>query len=110
MAAEHMPPGEVVNVRAPARILTEADSELLVRTHHLEVFRYVIPAGKRVQEHAAAGLLVVQCLEGKASFTALGRTQTLLPGDLLYLPDGEPHAVDALTDTALLLTLMLNRA
>jgi quercetin dioxygenase-like cupin family protein len=99
----------VVNVRPPGRTLTEADSQLLVRTTHLEVLRYAIPAGKRVQQHAAAGVLVVQCLDGRATFTALGRTQALAAGDLLWLPDGEPHAVDAITDTSLLLTILLRR-
>jgi quercetin dioxygenase-like cupin family protein len=110
MAAAHTPPGEVVSVRPLGRALDEEDSQLLVRTEHLEVFRYALPAGKRVQEHAAAGVLVVQCLEGRADFTALGGTHALAPGDLLWLPDGAPHAVTAHADTSLLLTILLRRA
>jgi quercetin dioxygenase-like cupin family protein len=109
MATAHPPPGEVISVRPLGRVLAEEDSQLLVRSTHLEIFRYVLPAGKRVQEHAAAGVLVVQCLEGRAAFSALGRTHTLVPGDLLYLPDGEAHAVEALADTSLLLTIVLRR-
>ena len=99
MATSHVPPGEVVSVRPLARALTEEDSALLVRTSHLEVFRYALPAGRHVQEHAAAGVLIVQCLEGRADFIALGRTHALTPGDLLWLPDGAPHAVTAHADT-----------
>ncbi|HEX6136028.1 MAG TPA: cupin domain-containing protein [Casimicrobiaceae bacterium] len=110
MAIPHATPGEVIDVRPLGRTISEADSQTLIRTHHLEVFRYALPAGKAVQQHAAAGLMVVQCLEGTVAFTALGRTQTLASGDMLYLADGEPHSLEALEDSSLLLTILLHRA
>jgi len=59
--------------------------------------------------HAAAGLMVVQCLEGSVDFVALGKTQRLMPGTMVYLPDHEPHALTALTDALLLVTIVLHR-
>ena len=110
MAIPHATPGDVIDVRPLGRAIRETDSQTLIRTTHLEVFRYALPAGKAVQEHAAAGLMIVQCLEGAVAFTAFGRTQTLASGDMLYLADGEPHALEALEDSSLLLTILLHRA
>jgi quercetin dioxygenase-like cupin family protein len=63
--------------------------------------------GKEVAEHKAKGEIVVQCLEGRVAFTALGRTQTLEAGKLLYLPSGEPHSVKGIDNASLLLTILL---
>ena len=109
MAIPHAAPNEVVDVRPLARAIREDDSQLLIRTEHLEVFRYALPAGKSIQAHTAAGTMIVQCIEGAVAFTALGRTQTLATGDLLYLPDGEPHSLEALEDSSLLVTILLHR-
>lgn len=110
MAITHPAPGEIIPIRARTGAIRPADSETLVRTDHLEVFRYALPAGKVVDAHAAAGLMVVQCVEGTVAFTALGKTQELTPGTMLYLPDHEPHALKALTDALLLITILLHRA
>ncbi|MCC7463602.1 MAG: cupin domain-containing protein [Gammaproteobacteria bacterium] len=109
MALTRTAAGEIVHVRAAAGPNRPADSKTLIRADHLEVFRYALPAGKAVDTHTAAGLMVVQCLEGEVEFTALGRTQTLTPGAMLYLADGEPHALRALCDAQLLVTIMLHR-
>jgi quercetin dioxygenase-like cupin family protein len=110
MAIPHAAPNEIIDVRPFGRPITEDDSALLVRTEHLEIFRYALPAGKVIQEHTAAGVFVVQCIEGAVAFTAHGRTQTLSSGDLLYLENEEPHSLAALTDSSLLVTILLHRA
>ncbi len=69
-----------------------ADSKTLIRTDHLEIFRYALPAGKVIDTHTAAGLMVVQCHEGTVEFTALGNTRQLTPGTMLYLPDHDASA------------------
>ncbi|HET9668240.1 MAG TPA: cupin domain-containing protein [Casimicrobiaceae bacterium] len=109
MAIPHAPQNEIIDVRPYGRALTEADSQLLVRTEHLEIFRYALPSGKAIQEHTAAGVMVAQCIEGAIAFTAKGRTQTLSPGDLLWLEDGVPHSLTALSDASLLVTILLHR-
>ena len=109
MAIPHAAPNEIIDVRPLGREIFEQDSQLLIRTEHLEVFRYALPAGKSIQEHTAAGLMIVQCIEGSIAFTALGRTQTLSAGDMLYLADEAPHALAALADSSLLVTILLHR-
>jgi len=79
----------------------------LAKGENLEVIRLVVPAGKDIEEHKAKGEIVVQCLEGSVAFTALGKTQTLEAGKLLFLPRGEPHKVKGIEDASLLLTILL---
>ncbi len=109
MAIAHTAPGEIVDVRGRTGGDGDKHSQTLVRTDHLEILRYALPAGKAVGTHTAAGTLVVQCLEGTIEFTALGRTQKLTPGTMLYLPDHEPHSLKALSEALLLMTLLLHR-
>lgn len=109
MAIPHTAPGDLIDVRPLGAGLRQTDSSTLIRTDHLEVFRYVLPAGKVIQEHAAAGLMIVQCLEGAVEFEAQGRVQVLVAGSMLYLPDREPHALTAREDSSLLITIYLHR-
>ena len=109
MAIPHASPNQVIDVRPLGCEITEADSQLLIRTEHLEVFRHALPAGKSVQQHTAAGVMIVQCIEGAVALAALGRTQTLTAGDMLYLADEAPHALEALEDSSLLVTILLHR-
>ena len=44
-----------------------------------------------------------QVLEGEVSFTLGDHTQTLLPGDFIFLPKGIPHALALISDTAKLI-------
>ena len=106
MAIPHTAPGELIDVRGPTGT---GESGTLIRTDHLEIFRYALPAGKVVDTHTAAGLMVIQCLEGTVEFTALGKTQQLTSGTMLYLSDREPHALRALSDTLFLITILLHR-
>jgi len=100
-------PGEIVDVLPLGRTLASAKTHALLRGSDVEVIRLVLPAGKAVEEHKAKGEIVVHCLEGCVAFTALGKTQTLGPGKLLYLPTGVPHKVKAIEDASLLLSILL---
>ena len=107
MAVPHAKPGEVVDVRPLGSALASAQTQTLVRAEQMEVIRLVVPAGKDIAEHKAKGEIIVQCLEGRVAFTALGKTQTLEVGKLLYLPTGEPHSVKGVENASLLLTVLL---
>ena len=107
MAISHAKPGEIVDVRPLGSALSSAQTTTLVRAEQVEVIRLVLPAGKEIAEHKAKGEIVVQCLEGRVAFTALGKTQNLETGKLLYLPTGEPHSVKGIENSSFLLTILL---
>jgi quercetin dioxygenase-like cupin family protein len=110
MAIPHAASGEVVDVRPLGTKLGESRTQVLVKTPTLEIVRLVLPAGKQLAEHRAPGEIVVQCLEGLVRFDAGGMSRELGAGDLLYLDASAPHALEALRDTSLLVTLLLPRA
>lgn len=110
MAIPHAASGDLIDVRPLGGSLRQASSRTLVRADHLEVFRLVLVAGKTAPEHKASGAITIQCLEGAAELEAHGRTQILHAGSMVYLSDGEPHAVKALEDSSLLVTMLLRRA
>ena len=109
MSLPHAQPGELVDVRPLRTALTETKTRTLLKTENVEVVRMVMPAGKEISEHEAPGEIIVQCLEGKVAFTALGKTTEIESGQLMYLNAEEPHSVKCIEDTSFLLTILLNR-
>lgn len=109
MAIPHANPGEVIDVGPLGTALTNTQTRTLIKTDNLEVVRLVMAAGKEIAEHQAPGEITVQCLDGKIAFTALGKTQELTPGQMLYLTPGEPHSVQCIENASFLLTILLNR-
>ena len=110
MALPHAQSGDVISLEPLGEKLADAVSTAIVRTPHLELIRTVLHAGRRVPEHRVEGELTLQCMEGKLQVTAHGRDITLLPGQLLFLAGGVPHAVEALADSSALLTLLRVKA
>lgn len=109
MSIPHAKSGELIDIRPLGKNLHQTISSTLVRADHLEVFRLILPAGKTAPEHKAAGAITIQCLEGTVELEAHGRTQLMHAGSMVYLSDAEPHAVKALDDAALLVTILLRR-
>ena len=70
--------------------------------------RRLFQAGKQIDPHAVPGEITVQCLEGKSVFTARGKDNELTPGRMLYLAGGDEHALRAVEDASLLVTILLN--
>ncbi len=106
MAIPHLKSGEPTEL-ALGTGLQGAKTMTLVKTSAMEVIRLVLLAGKEISEHKAPGEITVQCLEGKVLFTAHGEQRELAAGKFLHLSTGEPHALKALDDSSLLVTILL---
>lgn len=109
MSIPHASSGEIIDVRPLGSALRGATSRTLIRADHLEVFRMVLPTGKATPMHQASGIITIQCLEGEVELEAHDRQQMLRQGDLVYLADAQPHAVKAVSDASLLITVLLHR-
>jgi len=105
MALAHAKSGEVIALDPH----TAQRSETLIRDDHMEVAQMVLAAGQYLKEHTAAGAVIVQVLKGAIEFEAHGSSRSMRPGRLMFLRDSEPHAVRALEDTVLLLSIFLHR-
>ena len=106
MAIHHAKPGEVVSLHLGNELQTTKTTTLM-KSAELEVIRLVVRAEKVIPTHKAPGPITVQCLEGRVSFTACGKSQELGPGDILHLSAAEPHALKGIEDSSLLVTIVL---
>ena len=108
MALSHAQPGEVIDARPLGAALATAKTSTLLKTDRIEIIRLVMTTGKVLAEHKARGEITVHCLEGKITFTALGRSHELTAGQMVYLGAGEPHSVKCIEDASFLLTILLH--
>ena len=107
MSLKHAAPGEVVGLSPLGELLANTKTYTVAKTPSLEVIRIVLPAGKMLAEHNAPGEMTVQCLEGEVRFYIDSQERTLGADDWLYLDAGVPHALTAVRDSSLLVTLLL---
>jgi quercetin dioxygenase-like cupin family protein len=107
MALPHAQALDVIDVRPLGARLREAVTTSLIKLPSLQLMRLVLQAGQALPEHHVAGVISVHCLEGEATVTTPSRTCHLLAGQLVVLEGGEPHAVMAVSDSSLLVTVLL---
>lgn len=116
MALPHAASGELIDVRPLGPSLREARSTTLVRSDHLEIFRLVLAAGARVPDHKMprvcqlSSVSTMQCLEGCVEIEVDGDRRRMPAGTMLYLSIGVPHALTAIEDSSVLVTMLVERA
>ena len=109
MAIAHAKPAEVINVKPLGDKIASTKSHTLFKTDAMEAIRLVMPAGKQIAEHKAPGEITVQCLEGQVNFSAGGTSHVLCGGEMLYLEAADPHAVEAVKDSTVLVTIVFSK-
>lgn len=107
MAIPHAKPAEVINIRPLSAALKDTQTTTLVKTGFLEVIRLVLPAGKEIKRHSVPGEATVQCLEGKVAFSTDESECELTADKLLYLAGSGEHALRAVENSSLLVTILL---
>jgi quercetin dioxygenase-like cupin family protein len=106
MATHHASPNEIVDLATWAQDVPNEKSKVIVKTDEMEFVRLVLLAGKEFTDHKVSGSCVIHCITGKIECAAMGTTQALTTGQLLYLMPGEPHNVKAVVDSVVLLTII----
>lgn len=109
MAIAHAAPGQLVDVLPLGSQLSEARTSALFKTDELEVMRVVLPAGKIVPAHKVRGEITIHCLEGEVDLMAGGETQRMKAGQLVWLEGSVDHALKAVRDASLLVTIVLRK-
>jgi quercetin dioxygenase-like cupin family protein len=84
-------------------------SRTLLATPELRVVLFTFAAGQELTEHTSTSRALIQVLSGDGEFMVGGDKRTLKAGDLLHLPPGMRHAVNAKTEMTMLLTLAPER-
>jgi quercetin dioxygenase-like cupin family protein len=108
MALPHAQPLDVIDIHPLGAGLAEAVTTSLLKTPALQLMRVVLTAGHGLPMHHVPGAITVQCLEGEAVVTTPSRDCPLCAGQLVMLNGGEPHAVKAVTNASLLVTVLLH--
>lgn len=99
-------PGETVDVRGLGAGLGTTQKALLVKTVNSEIIHVVIPAGETIPTHEARGEIILHCLEGRVSLSALGKTHELTAGQLFYSCINEPFSIHGIEQASLLVTII----
>lgn len=80
-------------------------SRTLLRTATSRVVLFGFAVGQELTEHTSTQHALVQVLSGECEFSLAGKPQALKSGDFLYMPPNLPHALKAITQFSMLLTL-----
>jgi quercetin dioxygenase-like cupin family protein len=81
------------------------NARTLVKYDDLRVVVMALKAGAHIPEHKAKGRISVQVLSGHIRLNASGRAFDLRPGSLVALDERAPHDLEALEESAVLLTI-----
>lgn len=134
MILEHARPAQAVDVRPlGSAALAQAKSTALFKSEQLEVARIVLLKGQTLPSHQVPGESTLHCIEGAVDVQSSiasadeqfascrggcnaviwprpvpSTTTRLQAGELMYLPGDVPHALTAVEDTSVLVTIVLS--
>jgi quercetin dioxygenase-like cupin family protein len=98
-------PAEIHRLQAETTWSTGHNARTLIKYDDFRVVLTALQAKVRIPEHKADGRISVHVLTGHIQLRASGRTFSLRPGGLLAIDQGVPHGVEALEESAFLLTI-----
>jgi quercetin dioxygenase-like cupin family protein len=108
MAAPHLRfdlDEEVQQLRREPEWTSGHNSKTLVKHDSLRVVLISLKARARIPEHQTEGRISIQTIQGHIRVRAAGQTFNLPTGALLALDQGLRHDVEALEDSAFLLSI-----
>ena len=109
MALSHATSGTVIDLRPLGEKCATFSAIALIKTPQLEVMRLTMPRGKIMPAHKVPGEITVQCLEGSVAFSIGERIQNLHAGDMIFVAGDEMHALEALENASVLITILLRK-
>ena len=98
-------PAEIHRLHAETTWNTGQNARTLIKYDDFRVVLTALKANMRLPEHKTEGRISVHVLSGHIRLRAAGRTFTLRSGGLLALDHEIPHDVEALEESAFLLTI-----
>jgi len=107
MALHHARAAEVVDFSPQGSRLRSMRTAAIVKTVEFEVARLVVQEGVLLKRHQVPGSITLYCLEGHVEIELDRESIEMEADEWIYLDGGTPHAVRGLTDSALLLTIIL---
>ncbi len=81
-------------------------SRTLINQKTGTVTLFAFDIGQELSEHAAPYDALVQVLDGEGEITISGQPYHLRVGDAIIMPANDPHAVKAMTNFKMMLTMI----
>jgi quercetin dioxygenase-like cupin family protein len=81
-------------------------SRTLIRKGTGNVTMFAFAKGQELSEHTAPFDAMVHVLDGKAEATIAGQPFQLSAGDMIIMPANEPHALKAIENFKMVLTMI----
>jgi quercetin dioxygenase-like cupin family protein len=97
---------EISKIKADQRSTNQAKrSAVLAKNEHVRIVLAVLARGEELHEHEAEGQITVTVVQGAIRFNALNERVSLTAGGLLTLQPRIRHSVEALEDSAFVITV-----
>ena len=96
---------EVERLRNEPEWSSGQNAKTLVKYDDLRVVLIALRAGARIPNHETAGRISIHTVQGHVRVRAQDQLRDLPMGTVLALDQGLPHDVEALEDSAILLTI-----
>lgn len=109
MATERASHGQVVELASFPSKGAGASSRALVKTPDFEVLCIDLPSGASLPPHEVGGPITVHCLQGDLSLSVNGEPRRMSAGAWVFLDGGTAHAVEAIRDSSLLVTILFTQ-
>ena len=98
-------PAEIHRLQAETTWSTGQNARTLIKYDDFRVVLTALRAKARISEHETEGRISIHVLSGHIQLKAAGRTFSLRAGGVVALDHGVLHDVEALEDSAFLLTI-----
>ena len=99
--AEVLPLADLVSYQ-PGQVV----SRTLAQSEALSLTVFAFAQGEGLSTHSAPGDALVQVLDGEAEITIGGHPHTVSAGQIIVMPAGVPHGLEARQPFKMLLTLV----
>ena len=96
---------EVQHLREETTWNTGRNARTIVKYDDFRVVLMALQANMRIGEHKTDGRISIHMLSGHIRLNASGRTFDLRPGSLVTLDQGSSHSMEAMEESAFLLTI-----
>ena len=81
-------------------------SKTLIDKENGTITLFAFDKGQTISEHTASHEALAQVLDGSVEFTISGEKYELTAGEMIIMPGGEPHSLEAASQVKMLLTMI----
>ena len=81
-------------------------SRIILKRETGNVTLFAFDAGQELSEHTTPYDALVQVVDGEAAITIAGQPHRLRAGDMIIMPAHQPHALKAVSQFKMLLTMI----